>query len=67
MSTSGAPAATGNPSSVDGSQAVGFGAVAISEIGVKNLDPTVRKQLDEMRRSVELFFDASNRSESGTP
>jgi hypothetical protein len=35
------------------------GIAAASEIGVKNLDPGVRSQLEAMRKSVEMFYDAT--------
>jgi hypothetical protein len=40
----------------------GLGGVAQPEIGVKNLDPGVRTQLEQVRTSVELFYDATGRS-----
>jgi hypothetical protein len=40
----------------------GLGGVAQPEIGVKNLDPSVRTQLEQVRTSVELFYDATGRS-----
>jgi hypothetical protein len=45
--------------SATGAQPIGLAGVAVAEIGVKNLDPGVRTQLEEVRKSVELFFDAT--------
>jgi hypothetical protein len=39
--------------------AVGLTGVAVEDIGVKNLDPAVRSQLEDVRESVELFYDAT--------
>jgi hypothetical protein len=41
--------------------AVGAGAVSIRDIGVKNLDPRARAQLEQLRTSIELFYDAATR------
>jgi len=40
-------------------QAAALAGVAVAKIGVKNLDPAVREQLEEMRNSVEMFYDAT--------
>jgi hypothetical protein len=48
--TTGAP---GSPA------AVGLAGVAVEDIGVKNLDPAIRRQLEDFRKSVELFYDAT--------
>jgi hypothetical protein len=40
-------------------QAAGLAGVAVAQIGVKNLNPAVREQLEEVRKSVELFYDAT--------
>jgi hypothetical protein len=40
----------------------GLEGVAVQEIGVKKLDPNVRTQLEQVRTSVELFYDATGRS-----
>jgi hypothetical protein len=42
-----------------GVQPTGLAGVAVAEIGVKNLDPGIRAQLEEVRKSVELFYDAT--------
>jgi hypothetical protein len=65
--------ATGSPATVapvgsaqvavDGAGANGgvVGVVDVSKIGVKNLDPQVRAQLEQVRTSLELFYDAAKR------
>jgi hypothetical protein len=45
--------------SVSDAQAVALGGVAVKEIGVKNLDAGVRAQLEEVRKNIELFYDAT--------
>ena len=41
---------------------VGLVAVVdVSKIGVKNLDPQVRVELEQVRTSLELFYDAAKR------
>lgn len=40
-------------------QQAGLAGVAVTKIGVKNLDPVVRDQLEEVRNSVEMFYDAT--------
>ena len=41
-----------------GSTGAVLGGVAVEEIGVKNLDPGIRAQLEQVRRNIELFYDA---------
>ena len=41
-------------------QATGLAGVSQSALGVKDLDPGVRAQLEEVRKSVELFYDATS-------
>jgi hypothetical protein len=59
-STSGAAAGVGATSATS-TGAVGAGAVSIRDIGVKNLDPRARAQLEQLRTSIELFYDAATR------
>jgi len=60
-----APAATATAGgTVAGNTGAGAAAVAsvlVSTIGLKNLDPAVRMQLEQFRTTVELFFDATTR------
>jgi len=44
-----------------GSSAVAAAGVLAGKIGLKDLDPKVRGQLNQFRISVELFFDATTR------
>jgi len=37
------------------------GVVDVTKIGVKNLDPQVRVELEQVRTSLELFYDAAKR------
>jgi hypothetical protein len=40
---------------------VAVAGVAIRDIGIKNLDPKARAELDQVRISIELFYDAATR------
>jgi hypothetical protein len=57
-----AGAATGSaPANLAGANVLALAAVAASKIGVKDLDPRVRMQLEQVRTSIELFYDATTR------
>jgi hypothetical protein len=50
---------TGTTGATASPAAVGLAGVAVEDIGVKKLDPGIRRQLEEVRKSVELFYDAA--------
>jgi hypothetical protein len=60
---SGAGTGTGVTSAVavSGSSAVAAAGVLAGKIGLKDLDFAARKQLNAVRVSLELFFDATTR------
>jgi hypothetical protein len=62
---SGTPAGGTGAASATGGSFSAVSAVALSDIGVKNLDPRIRAELEQVRTSVELFYDAATRV--GTP
>jgi len=51
----------GTVAGATGSGAAAAAGVLVSTIGLKNLDPAVRLQLEQFRTAVELFFDATTR------
>ena len=55
VKTTGHTDSTERPTGTDSS-------IAAPEIGVKHLDPDVRMQLEQVRTSVELFYDATGRT-----
>jgi hypothetical protein len=60
VGTTGVVTSTVRPAGADSS--ADLEGVAGSEIGVKNLNPGVRRQLEQVRTSVELFYDATSRT-----
>ena len=52
---------TGNVTA-QGATVAALGGVAVEEIGVKNLDPGIRRQLEQVRRNIELFYDAGTQT-----
>ena len=56
----GAQGAVGGQAVVGGLGTVGaIAATKVSEIGIKDLDPTVRRQLEQFRIELELFYTFS--------
>jgi hypothetical protein len=54
--------AGGTGAGLAGAQVAGLGgAVSVEDIGVKNLDNGVRRQLEQVRSNIELFYDATTR------
>ena len=60
----GSPTPVGSAQVADGAASANGGLVSVvdvSKIGVKNLDPQVRVALEQVRTSLELFYDAAKR------
>jgi len=61
----GEPGAVGAQGTVGGQAVAGLGtlsayaATKVSEVGIKDLDPTVRRQLEQFRIELELFYTSS--------